>query len=167
MYLLLPLMSISIKRCDNHPVMHFLVSPATMSGGGTFIGDQLILEEEYDENYIPSEQGTWHQLARLFKIILFNWESNHGWNFVFVFFALFILHTRGSRLCERNWSWSQHGARAPVAGQGRHCCPLALTMETLVRTINHLGELAETGMFVLLTRWSEGGMFMTPKFGVA
>lgn len=48
----------SINGCGNHPVLHFPVSPATMSGGGTFIGDQLILEEEYDENYIPSEQGT-------------------------------------------------------------------------------------------------------------
>lgn len=48
----------SVSRCGSHRVLHFRVSPATMSGGGTFIGDQLILEEEYDENYIPSEQGT-------------------------------------------------------------------------------------------------------------
>uniref|UniRef100_H3DA31 Centrosomal protein of 164 kDa n=1 Tax=Tetraodon nigroviridis TaxID=99883 RepID=H3DA31_TETNG len=35
-----------------------------MSGGGTFIGDQLILEEEYDENYIPSEQAEVQDYAR-------------------------------------------------------------------------------------------------------
>lgn len=58
MHLLFPPMYLSLSCCGNHPVLHFPVSLATMSGGGTFIGDQLILEEEYDENYIPSEQGT-------------------------------------------------------------------------------------------------------------
>lgn len=29
----------------------------TMTAAALKIGDQLILEEEYDENYIPSEQG--------------------------------------------------------------------------------------------------------------
>lgn len=28
-----------------------------MTEAAVQIGDQLILEEEYDENYIPSEQG--------------------------------------------------------------------------------------------------------------
>lgn len=29
----------------------------TMATTGLRIGDQLVLEEDYDENYIPSEQG--------------------------------------------------------------------------------------------------------------
>lgn len=33
------------------------VSVGSMSAAAR-IGDQLILEEDYDENYIPSEQGT-------------------------------------------------------------------------------------------------------------
>lgn len=33
------------------------VSAVTMTAAA-LVGDQLILEEEYDENYIPSEQGT-------------------------------------------------------------------------------------------------------------
>lgn len=31
-----------------------------MAGPAIRIGDQLILEEDYDETYIPSEQGNWH-----------------------------------------------------------------------------------------------------------
>ena len=37
------------------PVLH--VSTVTMTQAA-LIGDQLILEEDYDENYTPSEQGT-------------------------------------------------------------------------------------------------------------
>lgn len=39
-----------------HVLHFFLVSAVTMTAT-TLIGDQLILEEDYDENYIPSEQG--------------------------------------------------------------------------------------------------------------
>lgn len=34
-----------------------LSPPVSMSTSALRIGDQLILEEDYDENYIPSEQG--------------------------------------------------------------------------------------------------------------
>lgn len=37
-----------------YPVLHF--SAVTMTAAA-LIGDQLILEEDYDETYIPSEQG--------------------------------------------------------------------------------------------------------------
>lgn len=53
-----------------------------------------------------------------------------------------------------------------MAGQGRHRGPFAITVETLVRNINHLGELAETERFVLLTLRSEEGVFVTPSVGV-
>lgn len=47
--------------------------------------------------------------------------------------SLFILHTRGARLCSRNRHRSRQRAGAAVAGQGRHRGPAALTVETLVR----------------------------------
>ncbi|XP_062407893.1 centrosomal protein of 164 kDa-like isoform X4 [Sardina pilchardus] len=44
----------------DHPLFH---SKSTMTAAALKIGDQLILEEEYDENYIPSEQEI-HEYAR-------------------------------------------------------------------------------------------------------
>jgi len=47
--------SISPFSCTIHPVVYF--SAVTMTAAA-LIGDQLILEEDYDDNYTPSEQGT-------------------------------------------------------------------------------------------------------------
>lgn len=41
----------------SHLVLHFFLFSAVTMTAAALIGDQLILEEDYDENYIPSEQG--------------------------------------------------------------------------------------------------------------
>lgn len=49
---------ICASSCASHPVLHPPPPPSSaVTMTAALIGDQLILEEDYDETYIPSEQG--------------------------------------------------------------------------------------------------------------
>ena len=58
---------LGFKHAVVHRFFHAQLVFAVTMNAAALIGDQLILEEDYDENYIPSDQGRLQSSTRHIK----------------------------------------------------------------------------------------------------